>query len=221
MAWKDVGEDMGYREERHQAARRVLDRRLRKGTSLVLYLRLFGGVEVLQDTDAGAYLTENYLLDHLDRGIDLITVQQPGWAVSYDSMRTSGDLTRRAPALLIDDSQWFSVVQELIALADLIVSECSAATSSMAPLRDGVRAELKSCLEVKAQERTVLILPSRAASSARRWRTSTTTSWSRSSPDASTAPSSPLSRCSGRSSCGIFSTAPGGSRACPGGRRRP
>ena len=68
VAWKDVGEDMGYREERHQAARRVLDRRLRKGTSLVLYLRLFGGVEVLQDTDAGAYLTENYLLDHWTAG---------------------------------------------------------------------------------------------------------------------------------------------------------
>jgi tetratricopeptide (TPR) repeat protein len=59
----------------------------------------------------------------------------------------------RVPALVLDQDKWFSVVERLIACAELIVSECQA-------LNPGVLAELKACIDLGRVDRTVLVLPS-------------------------------------------------------------
>ena len=141
---------MRSREELDAAARRVVADHLEHGTPYVLYLRHYGFDVLHGPDDASRQLTENYLLDNLGRGVNLLTVQEHDAALGYGT--ASSAFARRAPAFFFDDSEWLSATSRLIVHADLVFSECLF-------LSGGVRAELDFAYRNGAYDRTVLVVP--------------------------------------------------------------
>jgi hypothetical protein len=138
------------REELDAAARRVVADHLKHGTPYVLYLRHYGFDVLHGPDDASRQLTENYLLNNLGRGINLLTVQEHDAALGYGTAASA--FARRAPAFFFDDSEWLAGIRRLIIHADLVFSECLF-------LSGGVRAELDFAYHNGAYDRTVLVLP--------------------------------------------------------------
>jgi len=135
------------REQLHDAAVQVVEEYENEGSPFVLYLRKFDITVLHGQNEVDRYLVENYLLDNLPAGVNLLTVQ--------DADDLPGDRTvfaRRAPALLLDDRNWEGVVDVLVWRAELIVSECLM-------LSAGVRFELDAAVRHGKTDQTVLILP--------------------------------------------------------------
>jgi hypothetical protein len=152
---------MTSREDLHQAARRVVWEYENEGIPFILYLRKFD-IHVLHGKDdLNRYLLENYILDNLPQGVNLITVQEddppsvsnPQERIDSLSYIEGTAFSRRAPALSLGDDQWPLIVGELIKRADIVVSECFM-------LSHGVNEELLLCHRHKKYDQTVLVLPS-------------------------------------------------------------
>lgn len=137
------------REARHTAALKVIENYENEGTPFALYFRNFDFEVMHGPFELGPKLTENALRDSLPPEIDMITVQDHS---SITNVFKASRFRREAPALLLDNEHWAEVVEALIPMADLIVSE-------PLMLLKGVRLELQMIYDANRWDRTVLLLP--------------------------------------------------------------
>jgi hypothetical protein len=142
---------MARREQLNAAAWRVIDDFTGDGVPYVLYLRNFRLHVLHGPDDAHRELLENSLFDQVTKlGANLLSIQEPGGvAASYAEDDIA--LSRRAPALSLDDDQWAEYARALIADADLIVSECLMVSP-------GVRSELEFAFHGGTIDRIALVL---------------------------------------------------------------
>jgi hypothetical protein len=84
---------------------------------------------------------------NLPEGIGLVRIQD-----RHDQVGLETAFSSAAPGLLLPDDEWRPIVEQLVARADIIVSECTM-------LGSGVEFELRSCLEQGKGDQTVLIIP--------------------------------------------------------------
>jgi hypothetical protein len=142
---------------RHEAALRVLDAYRLSGTPFLLFLRTFKIRQLYCQASEGGEGGDGILLEvHLQRelaqlGANIVRMQNLG---SHEgSAARAVDDFNEAPGLVMRHETWRDAVKELIASAELIVSEVQFLTP-------GVVDELRACRDAEKVGQTVLILPS-------------------------------------------------------------
>ena len=153
-----------FQRAQHDAALRVLDAYRLSGTPFLLYLRTF---RIIQAYDG--ILMEAHLQSELaPLGANVLRVQQVGgepddvvhiggnFEVLGKYRATRGEVdalfSGEIPGLAMRHETWRDAIKELIASAELIVSELQFLTP-------GVGDELRACIDAGKADQTVLILP--------------------------------------------------------------
>jgi len=134
---------------RHELALEILEQHEQIGRPFALFLRTYHAGQLYgEDPDGyGEFSFANALWEHLKaKGIGLVAVRD------RSDVQSSGPFRQILPALELTDAGWLEAVREMIARAELIISEIQFLTP-------GVELELQACMDTRRTDRTVLLLP--------------------------------------------------------------
>jgi len=143
------------RRRSHAQALAILDDHYATGRPFALYFRTFSFTRLVGDNGSGegtSYL-QNTLLQALRRvGLGLVMVQDPSeLAEVLHQDNGFNPFAAETPAIRLADNRWTEGVAELVARAELIVSELGAVSH-------GTTKELEICQETARADRVVAVL---------------------------------------------------------------